>query len=86
MLYEYVNYIKHIYTVYFSILYISLHRYDGGFFYPGSQDGDCDKAGSGPGLGFNVNIPWHYVGNITFTHQVLCNITIKKNIAFLCSL
>ncbi|WAR27064.1 HDAC6-like protein [Mya arenaria] len=43
-----------------SILYISLHRYDGGFFFPGSQDGDFTRVGKGAGLGYNVNIPWHY--------------------------
>ncbi|XP_052780772.1 histone deacetylase 6-like isoform X1 [Mya arenaria] len=45
-----------------SILYISLHRYDGGFFFPGSQDGDFTRVGKGAGLGYNVNIPWHYGG------------------------
>ncbi|XP_060580464.1 histone deacetylase 6-like isoform X2 [Ruditapes philippinarum] len=45
-----------------SILYISLHRYDGGFFYPTSTDGNYNMAGRKAGLGFNVNIPWHYGG------------------------
>jgi len=44
-----------------SILYISLHRFDGGTFFPGSQDGDHNMVGRGQGKGFNVNIPWHYV-------------------------
>ncbi|KAJ8253077.1 hypothetical protein GJAV_G00208850 [Gymnothorax javanicus] len=37
-----------------SILYLSLHRYDDGNFFPGS--GAPDEAGSGPGVGFNVNM------------------------------
>ncbi|GFS12563.1 histone deacetylase [Elysia marginata] len=41
-----------------SVLYISLHRFDGGFFFPGSQDGNIDKCGEGAGLGYNVNIAW----------------------------
>nr|XP_033786835.1 histone deacetylase 4-like [Geotrypetes seraphini] len=39
-----------------SILYISLHRYDEGNFFPGS--GAPDEVGSGLGEGFNVNIAW----------------------------
>ncbi|CAL8238295.1 unnamed protein product [Lota lota] len=39
-----------------SILYISLHRYDDGNFFPGS--GAPEEVGSGPGVGFNVNIAW----------------------------
>ncbi|XP_027727886.1 histone deacetylase 9 isoform X10 [Vombatus ursinus] len=39
-----------------SILYISLHRYDEGNFFPGS--GAPDEVGSGLGEGYNVNIAW----------------------------
>jgi len=42
-----------------SVLYISLHRYDNGFFYPGSADANYDKVGKGKGEGFNVNIPFN---------------------------
>ena len=41
------------------ILYMSLHRYDHGAFYPSSTQANYDKVGSGLGLGFNVNIPWN---------------------------
>ncbi|CAL8324506.1 unnamed protein product [Merluccius merluccius] len=41
-----------------SVLYISLHRYDNGTFFPSSEDADCDRVGVGQGAGFNVNIPW----------------------------
>uniref|UniRef100_A0A8C6PTS4 histone deacetylase n=1 Tax=Nothobranchius furzeri TaxID=105023 RepID=A0A8C6PTS4_NOTFU len=39
-----------------SVLYISLHRYDDGNFFPGS--GAPEEVGSGAGVGFNVNIAW----------------------------
>ncbi|KIY50308.1 histone deacetylase complex protein [Fistulina hepatica ATCC 64428] len=41
-----------------SILYLSLHRYDGGHFYPGGTLGSVHSCGEGAGLGFSVNIPW----------------------------
>ncbi|KAJ3587160.1 hypothetical protein NHX12_013550 [Muraenolepis orangiensis] len=37
-----------------SVLYISLHRYDDGTFFPGSGS----AVGSGAGEGFNVNVAW----------------------------
>ncbi|XP_044287598.1 histone deacetylase 4 isoform X1 [Varanus komodoensis] len=37
-----------------NVLYISLHRYDDGNFFPGS--GAPDEVGIGPGVGFNVNM------------------------------
>ncbi|KAK7155933.1 hypothetical protein R3I93_010562 [Phoxinus phoxinus] len=37
-----------------SVLYISLHRYDDGNFFPGS--GAPEEVGSGAGVGFNVNV------------------------------
>uniref|UniRef100_A0A673H9P2 Histone deacetylase n=1 Tax=Sinocyclocheilus rhinocerous TaxID=307959 RepID=A0A673H9P2_9TELE len=39
-----------------NVLYISLHRYDDGNFFPGS--GAPEEVGVGPGEGFNVNIAW----------------------------
>ncbi|KAI1803811.1 histone deacetylase [Daldinia bambusicola] len=47
-----------------NVLYISLHVYENGNFYPGKPDndmipdGDIDKVGEGPGKGKNVNIGW----------------------------
>ncbi|KAL7624472.1 Histone deacetylase hda1 [Parahypoxylon ruwenzoriense] len=47
-----------------NVLYISLHVFANGDFYPGKPendmipDGDLDKVGDGPGQGKNVNIPW----------------------------
>ncbi|XP_047456338.1 histone deacetylase 4 isoform X2 [Mugil cephalus] len=37
-----------------SVLYLSLHRFDDGNFFPGS--GAPDEVGSGTGVGFNVNM------------------------------
>ncbi|KAJ8264603.1 hypothetical protein GJAV_G00151180 [Gymnothorax javanicus] len=39
-----------------NVLYISLHRYDDGNFFPGS--GAPEEVGAGPGVGYNVNIAW----------------------------
>ncbi|CAM9856056.1 unnamed protein product [Lampetra fluviatilis] len=38
------------------VLYLSLHRYDNGNFFPGS--GASSEVGVGPGEGFTVNVPW----------------------------
>ncbi|KAF4120950.1 histone deacetylase 6 [Geosmithia morbida] len=51
-----------------NVLYISLHVYQNGHFYPGkppnpmTPDGGIDQCGMGMGLGRNVNIPWHDQG------------------------
>jgi histone deacetylase 6 len=47
-----------------NVLYISLHVYQNGNFYPGQPDepgipdGGLDKCGAGVGLGKNINIGW----------------------------
>ncbi|KAM3078099.1 Histone deacetylase hda1 [Clarireedia jacksonii] len=47
-----------------NVLYISLHVYENGNFYPGQPDDDTipdgglDKVGAGAGIGKNVNIGW----------------------------
>lgn len=51
-----------------NVLYISLHVYENGTFYPGQPDlkgipdGGPDKCGAGAGIGTNVNIGWHSQG------------------------
>ncbi|KAF5093338.1 hypothetical protein D0Z03_002465 [Geotrichum reessii] len=40
------------------VLYISLHRYEGGKFYPGTDYAAHNMSGEGEGRGFNLNIPW----------------------------
>lgn len=42
-----------------SVLYVSLHRYDHGSFFPSSEDADADRVGRGPGRGFTLNVPWN---------------------------
>ncbi|KAL6305042.1 histone deacetylase complex protein [Sparassis latifolia] len=41
-----------------SVLYVSLHRYEGGYFYPNGPFGSMISCGQGPGIGYSVNIPW----------------------------
>lgn len=40
------------------VLYISLHRYEAGKYYPGTIAGSADQVGEGEGKGTNINIPW----------------------------
>lgn len=40
------------------VLYISLHRYEQGKYYPGTKAGGADQVGEGDGKGSNINIPW----------------------------
>lgn len=43
-----------------SVLLISLHRHEGGDFYPGT--GHVHKVGEGSGKGYNINIAWPEAG------------------------
>ncbi|KAL7787084.1 hypothetical protein V8C37DRAFT_390950 [Trichoderma ceciliae] len=51
-----------------NVLYISVHVYQNGMFYPGkppnpmTPDGGIEHCGTGPGLGKNINIGWHDQG------------------------
>ncbi|XP_012543899.2 histone deacetylase 6 isoform X1 [Bombyx mori] len=45
-----------------QILYISIHRYDHGSFFPHSKDADYTAVGTGRGEGYNINIPWNKRG------------------------
>lgn len=44
------------------VLYISLHRYEDGKFYPSTKLGAHTVVGEGEGKGYNVNIPWSKPG------------------------
>lgn len=44
------------------VLYISLHRYENGKFYPGTKYGGHDMVGLESGEGFSVNVPWRGSG------------------------
>eukprot|EP00850_Spirogloea_muscicola_P014760 SM000108S14204 [mRNA] locus=s108:96728:100853:- [translate_table: standard] len=52
------NGIQHMFYDDPRILYFSVHRHDGGTFYPGGSDGDFHMVGEGKGVGFNINVPW----------------------------
>lgn len=45
-----------------SVLYISLHRYDHGRFFPSNERNNYTDVGEGAGRGFTVNIPWNGKG------------------------
>jgi len=51
---------QHIFEESADVLYMSLHRWDGGAFYPGT--GAPNEAGWGAGRGFNVNVAWDGAG------------------------
>lgn len=53
------NGIQHVFEDDPQVLYISIHRYDNGTFFPGSEDANYNVVGKGTGVGFNVNIPWN---------------------------
>ncbi|TDH11066.1 hypothetical protein EPR50_G00081610 [Perca flavescens] len=42
-----------------SVLYVSLHRYDNGTFFPSSEDAAADRVGVSKGAGYNVNVAWN---------------------------
>ena len=45
------------------VLYVSLHRFELGKYYPGTVHGQYDQTGEGKGTGFNCNITWP-TGNV----------------------
>ncbi|KAH9722175.1 Histone deacetylase 5 [Citrus sinensis] len=40
------------------VLFFSVHRHEFGTFYPANDDGFYTMIGEGPGLGYNINVPW----------------------------
>ncbi|PWA54090.1 Histone deacetylase domain-containing protein [Artemisia annua] len=40
------------------VLFFSVHRHEHGNFYPRGDDGSRFMIGEGPGLGYNINVPW----------------------------
>jgi acetoin utilization deacetylase AcuC-like enzyme len=53
------NGIQHAFEDTSKVLYVSLHRWDSGRFYPGGPDGSPTKVGVGAGTGYNINIAWN---------------------------
>ncbi|KAF5354646.1 hypothetical protein D9756_005351 [Leucocoprinus leucothites] len=45
-----------------SVLYISIHRYEQGNFYPTGPFGSMQSCGEEAGLGYSVNVPWPCAG------------------------
>ncbi|XP_020290831.1 histone deacetylase 6 isoform X2 [Pseudomyrmex gracilis] len=45
-----------------KVLYMSVHRYDNGSFFPNSKSANYTSVGLKAGEGFNVNIPWNKKG------------------------
>ena len=43
-----------------NVLYISIHRYDHGSFYPEKEDGHPKNVGEEKGEGYNVNVAWNH--------------------------
>ena len=44
------------------VLYMSVHRYEEGRYWPHLRESNFDYIGSGPGTGFNVNVPLNVTG------------------------
>ncbi|KAL7298532.1 hypothetical protein TKK_0008310 [Trichogramma kaykai] len=67
-----------------NVLYMSLHRYDNGNFFPHSKAADYTVVGTGKGEGFNVNIPFNKkgMGDVEYTaafQQVVMPIAYQFN-------
>lgn len=50
---------QHIFEEDPSVLYVSLHRYDRGTFFPMGDEGASSQVGRAAGTGFTVNVPWN---------------------------
>ncbi|XP_055453462.1 histone deacetylase 6 isoform X1 [Psammomys obesus] len=50
---------QHIFEDDPSVLYVSLHRYDHGTFFPMGHEGASSQVGRATGVGFTVNVPWN---------------------------
>ena len=67
-----------------NVLYISLHVFKNGTFYPNMPDANYDYCGEGPGIGKNVNIPWadHGMGDAEYLYafqQIVMPIAFEFN-------
>ncbi|XP_065165019.1 histone deacetylase 6 isoform X3 [Atheta coriaria] len=41
-----------------KVMFISIHKFESGTYFPRSSNGSFDKVGAGVGAGFNVNVPF----------------------------
>ena len=58
------------------VLFVSLHRYDNGYFYPGKPGANHTYVGGAGARGFNVNVAWNngWMGDSEYLaafHQVV---------------
>lgn len=44
------------------VLYVSIHRFEHGTFWPNLRESNFNYVGQGPGKGFNVNVPLNETG------------------------
>lgn len=50
---------QHMFDEQTEVLYFSIHRYEEGMFFPGTNDGAPETVGIGAGKGFTVNVGWN---------------------------
>jgi len=65
-----------------KVMYVSIHRYEYGFWWPNLPESDFDNIGDGPGKGYNINIPLNVTGNtdteyLHAWHQVVLPVSQK---------
>lgn len=70
-----------------SVLYFSVHRYEESLFWPHLPEGDSGAVGSGPGEGYNINVPWNKVKKRTracscIKHTPGCAERISSSLSF----
>ncbi|TGZ68319.1 hypothetical protein CRM22_004299 [Opisthorchis felineus] len=66
------------------VLFISMHRFEQGNFWPNLREANYDFIGDGPGRGYNVNIPLEETGltdsdYLAMFHQLIMPIAIEFN-------
>lgn len=57
-----------------SVLYFSIHRYEGGNFWPHLPESDSHAVGRGRGEGYNINVPWNQVGKRRGVGTIIINL------------
>lgn len=53
-----------------KVMFISIHKFESGTYFPRSSNGSFDKVGAGVGAGFNVNVPFEIVGISLLLHKI----------------
>lgn len=66
-----------------NVLYLSLHRYENGTFYPKSEEGNYNYDGRGDGQNFNINVAFNDVSFIILFNNNLYLIIINFKINIL---